>query len=115
MSVQHPRHRLVNFRLSSDEYENVFVACQAEGSRTVSEFARDSVLGRARKQDAGPQTLLQLLIAVKTELEVLAKQTAELTISIRANSVSCKTTPAENPHPTTPEPELDARRIEAHA
>lgn len=81
------RHRLVTFRLSSDEYESVYCACQAEGARTVSEFARASVLGRARKQDAGPQMVVNWLIAVKQELECLKQQSFEFTLELRSKGV----------------------------
>jgi len=37
----------VNFRLSDEEYERVYCSCHAEGVRSVSDFARSSVLRRA--------------------------------------------------------------------
>ena len=46
MKLPNARYRVVNFRLSSSEYEAVYCACQSEGVPTVSEFARSSILRR---------------------------------------------------------------------
>lgn len=83
MLANNSRHRIVTFRLSSDEYESVFFACQAEGARTVSEFARDSVLSRARRDAAGPQSIVKWLMAVTEELSRISRQTAEIIPLIR--------------------------------
>ncbi len=44
MSVINPRNRLVNFRLSEIEFERLKAACLENGARSISEFARSSVL-----------------------------------------------------------------------
>ena len=44
MSVLKPRNRLVNFRLSEEEFETMKVACVNSGARSLSDFARGSVL-----------------------------------------------------------------------
>lgn len=46
MSVLRPRNRLVNFRLSEDEFELLRDSCGLFGARSVSDFARTSVLER---------------------------------------------------------------------
>jgi uncharacterized protein (DUF1778 family) len=46
MSVLRPRNRLVNFRLSEDEFESLKTACENSGARSVSDFARSSVLSQ---------------------------------------------------------------------
>jgi hypothetical protein len=46
MSVLRPRNRLVNFRLSEDEFESLKLACENSGARSISDFARGSVLER---------------------------------------------------------------------
>jgi hypothetical protein len=46
MSVLRPRNRLVNFRLSEDEFEKLKASCEAFGARSISDFARSSVLSR---------------------------------------------------------------------
>jgi hypothetical protein len=44
MSVLRPRNRLVNFRLSEDEFEKLRSACLESGARSISDFARSAVL-----------------------------------------------------------------------
>ena len=44
MSVLNPRNRLVNFRLSEIEFEKLKAACSRQGARSISDFARTSVL-----------------------------------------------------------------------
>lgn len=44
MAVLKPRTRLVNFRLSEEEFQNLRAACASQGARSVSEFARGAVL-----------------------------------------------------------------------
>ncbi len=44
MSVQHPRNKLVNFRLSKEEFHQMGVACSVSGARSLSDFARNAVL-----------------------------------------------------------------------
>ena len=46
MSVLRPRNRLVNFRLSEDEFEKLKASCAVHGARSISDFARSSVLDR---------------------------------------------------------------------
>ena len=52
MSVLRPRNRLVNFRLSEDEFEKLRGCCALFGARSISDFARSSVLSRL---DQDPQ------------------------------------------------------------
>jgi hypothetical protein len=46
MSVFKPRNRLVNFRLSDDEFDKLKALCPLHGARSISDFARSSVLDR---------------------------------------------------------------------
>jgi hypothetical protein len=104
------RHRIVTFRLSSDEYESVFFACQAEGARTVSEFARDSVLSRARRDGSGPQSIVKWLMAVTEELSQLSKQTAEIVPLIQSQQAASALSGAKDrPVTTAPLPGVDDR------
>lgn len=56
MSVINPRNRLVNFRLSDVEFDQLRLACQELGARSISEFARSSVLEKMSqaKSAGGP-------------------------------------------------------------
>lgn len=55
MSVLRPRNRLVNFRLSEDEFEKLRDCCALYGARSISDFARSSVLSRL-EQDPQQET-----------------------------------------------------------
>jgi len=50
MSSFKVRSRLLNFRLSEEELENLRVACLLRGSRNLSEFARTAVLSSVEAQ-----------------------------------------------------------------
>jgi hypothetical protein len=51
MPVPRPRTRLVNFRVSDDEYATLRTACTRHGARSISDFARLAVLGWAGSSD----------------------------------------------------------------
>ena len=44
MAVTKPRNRLVNFRVSEEEFQNLRDACLSGGARSISDFARSAVL-----------------------------------------------------------------------
>ena len=44
MSVLKPRNRLVNFRLTEEEYAALYLASGKSGARSLSDFARSAVL-----------------------------------------------------------------------
>lgn len=49
MSVLKTRNRLINFRLTQEEFLNVHSACAQQGARSVSDFARAAVLAKVEK------------------------------------------------------------------
>jgi len=59
MSVLRPRNRLVNFRLSEDEFDRLKNSCAHSGARSISDFARSSVLNRL-EATASPEASPQL-------------------------------------------------------
>jgi hypothetical protein len=52
MSVFKPRNRLVNFRLSEEEFDKLKALCPLHGARSISDFARSSVLERLEETPA---------------------------------------------------------------
>lgn len=44
-TVKSPRNRLVNFRVSEDEFQELRGQCESKNSRSISDFARNQVLG----------------------------------------------------------------------
>src|SRR4030095_2056556 len=57
MDIVKTRSRLVSFRLTQDELENLRVACLMLGARNVSDFARRAVLDLAEAR-VHPETQL---------------------------------------------------------
>jgi type II secretory pathway component PulK len=48
VAILKPRSKVVNVRLSREEYENVCSASVAQGARSISDFARSAVLNKAQ-------------------------------------------------------------------
>jgi hypothetical protein len=57
MPVFRPRNRLVNFRLSEDEFEKVRASCSLHGARSLSDFARSAVLRSVANGPSAGETL----------------------------------------------------------
>lgn len=72
MSIVHPRYRVINFRLSSEEYESVYNAGEASGSRSISEFARSAVLEKAARAHNG-QDISEQLRSLENRFERVEK------------------------------------------
>jgi hypothetical protein len=53
MSVLKPRNRLVNFRLSEEEFQGLKAACETSGARSLSDFARSAVLSSMERVGEG--------------------------------------------------------------
>ena len=75
MAISRPRYRIVNFRLSAEEYETVFNAGEAMGARSMGEFARAAVLEKAQRKPGSNESgeLLQSLIGRFEEIENLVR------------------------------------------
>jgi hypothetical protein len=78
MSITKTRNRLVSFRLTDEELENLRVACLIQGARNVSDFARTAVLDLAETGGDRESKLLGRFSAV--ELQV-----AEIESSVQRN------------------------------
>ncbi len=60
MAISKPRNRVVLFRLTQEEYQQVQDACAEGGARSVSDFARARILGTAPGGSALTQMQTQL-------------------------------------------------------
>ena len=78
MGVLKTRSRLISFRLTPDELENLRVACLLLGARNVSDFSRRAVLDLA---DAGAHPEAQLL----HRFSALELSLAEIEMGVRHN------------------------------
>lgn len=52
MTVSKPRNRLINFRVSEDEFQAIMDATTAAAARSMSDHARNCVLGHNGTEDA---------------------------------------------------------------
>jgi uncharacterized protein (DUF1778 family) len=85
-----PRTRAINFRLSEDEFEELKRACAAEGSRSLSDFARRAVWRMIVQDiDAGlPGTARD---RINRRLDKLQEQLTELAGMLRNREPDCMT------------------------
>jgi hypothetical protein len=82
MSVLRPRNRLVNFRLSEDEFELLRDSCGLFGARSISDFARTSVLERLSQRSGGVEGMSQNGTGNGTPVGQLGNKVAELEIRV---------------------------------
>ena len=78
MYHKNARARVINFRLSDSEYESIVFACHAEGARSVSEFARDIVLSRARGEIVNRVQVSQWLLGLSTDFAKLKSDVSRI-------------------------------------
>lgn len=71
VAVLKSRSRLVTFRLSTDEYEDLKRACIDEGARSISDFARAAVMHRAQSRNSSRASLGDDLATLSSRLEEL--------------------------------------------
>lgn len=74
MSVLKPRNRLVNFRLSEEEFQAMHAACEKSGARSLSDFARGAVLHAMQQAERGMQVSGDAASSVFARLESLLTQ-----------------------------------------
>lgn len=79
MAVLKPRNRILIFRLTQDEYENLQTACTDKGARSLSDFARTQLLGAIGAETKPPdvaqfdEKLSELRAAVDRIAQLLEK------------------------------------------
>jgi uncharacterized protein (DUF1778 family) len=68
-----PRNRLVNFRLTEEEFQALQTATATQNARSVSDFARGAVLRQVEGGATHPASLLNLETAI-SQLEARIRQ-----------------------------------------
>jgi hypothetical protein len=71
-----PRRRLVNFRLTQEEYERLAAVCAQKGVPSLSDFARSAIL-RTVECESSPQG------AVHSRIAYLDQRVAQLEAGLR--------------------------------
>ena len=84
MSVLNPRNRLVNFRLSDEEFEQLKNACAQFGARSISDFARGSVLDRIVDGPASTGRPGERIVELDHKVSALEGQVSQLLNLIEA-------------------------------
>ena len=76
-----PRRNLINFRLTDEEHDRLKAACAAQGSRTLSEFVRETILRVSATracQYRAPATVPPGLETKVSEMEAAARRFTNL-------------------------------------
>jgi hypothetical protein len=75
MAVNKPRNRILIFRLTQDEYSALQAASSSQGARSLSEFARERLLGSLGRSPIDEQ-LSDLRLSVARLTRLLDKESA---------------------------------------
>jgi len=89
-----PRSRLVSFRLTDQEYEDLCSVCSLCGLRSLSDFARTAIFEYARSVSAMESTLHDRLGSLDRKLSQL-DSTVDHIIEVLGNADSSQ--PLDNP------------------
>lgn len=77
MAVLKPRNRILIFRLTQDEYDQLQSACSIGGARSLSDFARSRLLS-SLAVDGSPASSLTSFEARLAELQSVVQRLARL-------------------------------------
>jgi uncharacterized protein (DUF1778 family) len=97
MSVLKPRNRLINFRLTEEEFVSLRDACRNQGARSISDFARSAVMTQAENPTAAAEGG-----RVEELLASLDKRMGELFELVQAKLPEPKLPEPKLPEPTLP-------------
>ena len=79
MTVLKRRSRMVSFRLSEQEYENLLTLCSSRGARSLSDLARDAMQALIPDGDRdGLPSLVQQLRKRMDDLDLEVKHLTQL-------------------------------------
>ena len=86
MSVLKRRNRMINFRVSEDEYVGLKNRCVIEGARSVSEMARDAV-HRLIANHSWPNNQLETVVQVlQVRVEALDLEVKRLNLALNGQN-----------------------------
>jgi hypothetical protein len=85
---QKRRDKLVYFRISGEEFEEILRACEARGARSVSDFAREAVQAfiKSPVNQAEPE-MTDFLKGLQTVVDELKQSVQQLTSAVGTPSV----------------------------
>lgn len=107
MPVFKPRNRLVNFRLSEEEFEKLKASSSLNDARSLSDFARAAVMRTVAELSTGESSSSSNARAVNdrriSELESRIEEMMKLMQALRAASVPETANAYENAEPSRSE------------
>src|SRR5438105_677247 len=97
------RRRMVNFRLSDDEYRDIQNVCSAAGYRSLSDFARSAVCRFATPTTMPPEEFAVAMSDLDGRIEHLDREVKRLAHLVQACLIALKPEElASVPRMTTP-------------
>jgi hypothetical protein len=98
MSVLKPRNRLVYFRISEEEFQKVARMCQAEGARSLSDFARSAMHRRLQADggETGDTALAAKLKLIDQIICDLNQKLEQLNVLLQFHNGAHSSLPVEN-------------------
>jgi hypothetical protein len=79
------RGRLVNFRVTDDEFEQLKIACDRQGARCFSAFARKMMLNAS---SADPENLVDRMAVLDRRLSILEDSMSRLFNALTSSSMN---------------------------
>jgi hypothetical protein len=83
VNIKRRRNRLVYFRVSEEEFEQIRQACETKAARTVSELARMAVQEFIWPTQRYSEQLCDRIIALGIAVEEMKHDLHQLTLSVR--------------------------------
>jgi uncharacterized protein (DUF1778 family) len=83
LPISSPRSRVIQFRVSEQEYDAVCSACRLDGGQNLSEFARHATIDVARSLVAGTSGLQTQLNTLGQKLSRVDSVLGELVTTLK--------------------------------
>lgn len=84
MAIQKPRTRLINFRVSEDEYDQLRQASEKSGARSLSDFARSAIL---HSFDGDTQSLAPAISGIDKKVDEMQEKLGKLFMRLGINEM----------------------------
>lgn len=85
MAIQKPRTRLINFRVSEEEYDQLRSASEKSGARSLSDFARSAIL---QTFDGDAQSLAPAINGIDRKVDEMQEKLGKLVLRLGINDMA---------------------------
>lgn len=79
MAIQKPRTRLINFRVSEEEYDQLRLASERSGARSLSDFARSAIL---HSFNGDSQSLVPALSGIDRKVDEMQEKLGKIVVRL---------------------------------